>query len=147
MDYRVKVVNVPSVVDAVRKHGHTRVNGVTFGWSDKFSAVVSEPIDLKRVEPFRRVPGYAVIDAVTGDLITPPVADVQPNPTEETGLEAPTAEKDWLEAFKARYRGLTHSGKARLPKEDLRKALEALRVAVPEETPKEEMIRILDEAL
>lgn len=147
MDYRVKVVNVPSVMDAVRKGKKLRVNGVLFGYSDKFGAVVSEPVDMRTAELFRRVPGYAVIDAVTGDLITPPVADVEPNPTEETGLEPTTAETDWLEAFKERYRGLSPSGKARVPKEELRKALEALKVVAPEEASKEDLIRLLDEAL
>ncbi|RTH01178.1 hypothetical protein CSW50_09760, partial [Thermus scotoductus] len=62
MDYRVKVVNVPSVMDAVRKGKRLRVNGVLFGYSDKFGAVVSEPVDMTTAELFRRVPGYAVID-------------------------------------------------------------------------------------
>ncbi|AYJ74839.1 hypothetical protein CSW25_07030 [Thermus scotoductus] len=147
MDYRIKVVNVPSVLDAVRKGQRVRVNGVMFGYSDRFGAVVSEPVDMKAVEAFRRVPGYAVIDAQTGDLISPPVADVEPNPTEETGLEPSGAEKDWLEAFRERYRTLSHSGKARLPKEELRKALEALKVVAPEDAAKEDLIRLLDEAL
>ncbi|MDW8358103.1 MAG: hypothetical protein RMK63_09370 [Thermus sp.] len=147
MDYRVKVVGVPSVLDAVKKGQRVKVNGILFGWSDKFGAVVSEPVSLKQVEPFRQVPGYAVIDATTGDLITPPVAAVAPNPTEETGLGPSPAEKDWLEAFRARYRSMSPSAKARLPKEELKRALEALQVVAPEEASKEDLVRLLDEAL
>ncbi|WP_152607306.1 hypothetical protein [Thermus sp. 2.9] len=93
MDYRVKVVGVPSVLDAVKKGQRVKVNGILFGWSDKFGAVVSEPVSLKQVEPFRQVPGYAVIDATTGDLITPPVAAVRPTPRRKRAWAPPPRKK------------------------------------------------------
>lgn len=158
MDYRVKVMNVPSVTDTVRKRHRARVNGLQFGWSDKLNAVVSEPASEKQVRSFRQARGYLIIDAVSGDLVSEPdriEAHAPDNKPAKTGPQSPptperlgrTADDVWLEEFIARYQAAGDTTRQRINKDELTRALRALKVNVESDQTKDDLRSTLDQIL
>lgn len=137
MDYRIKVIeNGParSVIDAVRraKTGSTRVNGITFGESEKFGGVVSAPINARRTEPFRRVPGYLVIDADSGTILSEPHKIVLPTPNPNSDqnpkkIERPARDTEamWLERFIYEYQNADELTRAGIGRDRFKRALRA----------------------
>jgi hypothetical protein len=145
MDFRVKVVNAPSVADAVRRRGKCVVNGLLFGFSDKLGAVVSEPANAAHVEPFRRVPGYVIVDAVSGDLVS------EPEPvkvtTEKTESRPTDPDAAWLESFATRFAEASEAQRERIGNDEYKRALRQLKVAFDPEAKKADLIALVAEAL
>ena len=153
MDLRVKLVGVPSVRDAVRKNGRATVNGLRFGFSDKLGAVVSEEANHAEVESFRRVPGYVIIDAQTGDLISEPEKIVVRNdgegdgePREETKL--PTdPDEEYLKTFTETFKEASKGAREKINNDEYRRALGLSKVVVPGEAKKEDLIKLFSQAI
>ncbi len=157
MDFRVKITDVPSVRDHVAQHGKCLVNNLLFGFSDKLGAIVSEPANHAQVEAFRRIPGYVIIDANTGDLISTPEQLVLPGELEAPPAEEPPplpappekrrlkGEDSWLKDFKKRF--AVESKRQNIEPDEYRRALSALNVVTNMEQTKDELIALLIEAL
>lgn len=153
MDYRVKITNVPSVEDMVKRKNRANVNGLRFGWSDKLNATVSEPASEAQVRSFRQARGYVIIDAVSGDLISEP--DTVQVRTHEDDREAPQPQKQVardpndvaVEEFIERYEAATESGRERFNKDELQRALRHLKVQVGPDATKPDLRVMLDEIL
>lgn len=153
MDYRVKIVNVPSVEDMVKRKNRANVNGLRFGWSDKMDAVVSEPASEAQVRSFRQARGYVIVDAVSGDIISEP--DPIEVRTHEEPAAAPAPQEQiardpndvTIEEFLARYEEASEKGRERFNKDELHRALRHLKVQTGPDATKADLRAMLDEIL
>lgn len=154
MDYRVKVVNVPSVADLVKRKNRAKVNNLRFGWSDKLEAVVSEPASEAQVRSFRQARGYVIIDAMSGDIISEP-DPVQVRTHEEDPPAPPKAQEQvardpndvTIEEFLTRYEEASEKGRERFNKDELHRALRHLKVQTGPDATKADLRVMLDEIL
>ena len=152
MDLRVKLVNVPSVLDMVRRHGRAQVNGLRFGYSDKLGAYVSEEASHAEVESFRRVPGYVIIDAHDGSLVSEPERVILR--AQDDGQEDPelrklpmNPEEEWLNAFTERFKATPKNAHRKLDNDELKRALRASNVVVNGELKKGDLVTLFAETI
>ena len=151
MDRRVKLVDVPSVRDAVRKNGRAHVNGLRFGYSDKLGAIVSEEASNAEVESFRRVPGYVIIDSQTGDLLSEPEKIVIRKDVEvdEEASREPQAQMDVGEAllaeFTAQFKAASPAEREEIKNDEYKRALTLAKVNVTGKPDKAGLISLFSE--
>jgi len=154
MDYVVKVVDAPSIIDGVMKHGRQTVNNLKFGRSDKFDGVVSEPANAEEISIFRLMPGFVILDSHTGSIVSePPRIPIQiPNEEKqetETQAQVPPPtdpDEEWFKGFKERFLK-NESSRKRLGKDELRRAVTLLKVNVDPEADKAALTSTILEVL
>jgi len=150
MDYRVKVTpdEAPSIFNAVRNNGKKyTVNGVIFGWSDRESAVLSEPVNQSQIEPFDGIPGYIIVDASTGAIVREPPARVTLEKPPETGKPMGSAEDHFADKFLNTFNESSATERQRINNDEYKRVLSALNIRIGPDDTKADYISYLEDYL
>lgn len=154
MDFVVKVADgypaTASIIHACRGNRKQEVNGHVFGYSDKFGAVISEPLTGSASEIYRYNEGFQILDARTGEVVAE--GDVSRTPKADdfedalTPVESPNAPivpptgEEWAKGFITTVGNMSDADRTKLGKDELRRALTELNVALGPDDDETSMI-------
>lgn len=158
MDYAVSPVpgKQTHLDDAHRRGLPVRVNGVRFGYSDKAGAILSEPLERRRVQMFVdaspdewRVWDIAEKRWIDWQPTPPPLSLDQLAAREKAALEAEAKPSDPAEAYLLEFRQRydAASDKTAIPADELKRALFELGQPARPDASREDLLAAYEKAV